>query len=78
MRSRKPKPGRRPLRKRLWARIQRLLGRGGGFEAPPDWGDEEPALVPVGSPKRPPPSSAVALELPEEPDDVDAYGRSVG
>jgi hypothetical protein len=41
---------------------------------PPDW---EPALVPTGPPHRPRPSSSMALELPEEPDDVDAYGREV-
>jgi hypothetical protein len=45
---------------------------------PPDWSDEEPALVPVGPPRRPRPSSAVALELPEEPKDVDARGHEAG
>jgi hypothetical protein len=72
------KARRKPFRKRFWARVRRLFGRGGGLEPPPDWGDEEPALVPVGPPKRPRPSSAAALDLPNEPDDVDAYGRRLG
>ena len=58
----------------MWARIKRLVGRG-DREPPPDWSDEEPALVPVGPPRRPRPSSAVALELPEPDEDVDASGR---
>ncbi len=76
MRSRGPR--RKPLRKPLWTRVKRLLGVGRGEEPPPDWSDEEPALVPVGPPRRPHPSSAVALELPEEPEDLDLYGREAG
>ncbi len=67
-----------PLRRRVWTRVQRLLGLGGREEPPPDWSDEEPALVPVGPPRRPRPSSAIGLELPEEPEDVDARGREAG
>jgi hypothetical protein len=71
-------PQRRPLKWRLieaWERAKRLLRLGrGGPDAPPD-DPYEPALVPLGPPRRPRPSSAVELELPEEPDDVDAYGR---
>ena len=73
MRSRRPKRG--PFRKRLWTRVRRLLGLGRCEEGPPDWSDEEPALVPAGPPRRPRPSSAIALEFPEEPEDVDARGR---
>ena len=51
----------------LWRRIKRALG----FERP----DEEPALVPTGPPRRPLRSGAVALDLADEPDDVDARGR---
>jgi hypothetical protein len=54
--------------------VRRLLGLGRCEQLPPDWSDEEPALVPAGPPRRPRPSSAVALELPEEPQDVDARG----
>jgi hypothetical protein len=72
MRSRRPR--RRPLRKRLWRRVRRLLGLGRELPPPPDWSDEEPSLVPVGPPRRPRPSSAAELELPEEPEDVDARG----
>ena len=68
----------RPPRRRpsLWERVKRLLGRWNPptpFEPP----DEEPALVPTGPPRRPRPSSAVSLELPVEPEDVDARARSV-
>jgi hypothetical protein len=76
MRSRRPQ--RKPSRKRLWTRVRRLLGLGHGEPPPPDWSDEEPALVPVGPPRRPRPSSAIALELPEEREDVDARGREAG
>ena len=55
--------------------MRRLLGLGRCEEGPPDWSDEEPALVPAGPPRRPRPSSAIALEFPEEPEDVDARGR---
>lgn len=62
---------------RFWARIKRLVDRGApGAEPRPDWGNDEPALVPVGPPRRTPPSSSVALDLPEPDVDVDAYGRS--
>jgi hypothetical protein len=60
----------------LWQRIKRALGL-----APPEPPAappyEEPALVPTGPPKRPLGASGVGLELPEEPDDVDARGRDV-
>ena len=46
----------------------------GAAQAPPD---EEPALVPMGPPRRPLGASGVALELPEEPQDTDARGRDV-
>ncbi len=62
---------------RLWRRIKRALGL-----APPEPPrgeppDDVPALVPVGPPRRPLDSDAVALDLPEEPQDVDARGRDV-
>jgi hypothetical protein len=76
MRSRRPQ--RRLLRKRLWTSVRRVLGLRSGEQPPPDWSDEEPALVPVGPPRRPRPSSAIALELPEEREDVDARGREAG
>jgi hypothetical protein len=57
----------------LWRRIKRALGLAPP-EPPPAPPDEEPALVPSGSPRRPLGSGAVALELPEEPNDVDARG----
>lgn len=61
---------------RLWSRVRRLLGLGmPPAEPPPHWGDEDPALVPVGPPRRPQPSSAIALEPPLPDEDVDAYGR---
>ena len=66
----------RPMRRwRLWRRVKRALGL-----APPEPPAGEPpdhaaALVPVGPPRRPLGSSGVALELPDEPDDVDARGR---
>jgi hypothetical protein len=75
MRSRRRRGG--TWRRRAWTRIKRLVGRGGpGAEPPPDWSDEEPALVPVGPPRRPQPSSSIALDLPEPDNDVDAYGRT--
>jgi hypothetical protein len=40
--------------------------------------DGEPALVPSGPPRGPLGSGAVALELPEAPQDVDARGRDAG
>ena len=68
-----------PLRYRLleaWVRLKRRLGFGrpGGFWRGPD---EEPALVRVGPPRRPLLSDGVALELPRQPDDTDAYGREL-
>ena len=65
---------RRSLRSRLvgflWRRRRRRCSDD-LWEMPPD---EEHALVPVGPPRRPRPSSAVALEPPPEPQDVYAYG----
>jgi hypothetical protein len=58
----------------LWQRIKRALGLAPP-EPPAAPPDEEPALVPTGPPKRPLGASGVALEPPEEPDDVDARGR---
>ena len=63
----------RRMRSGLWRRIKRALGLAPP-EPPPAPPDEEPALVPTG-PRRPLGSGAVALELPEEPDDVDARSR---
>ena len=67
------------MRKRLrraWQRIRR--------RPRPDWSDLgapedpfEPALVPLGPPRKPLLSDGVALPLPEPEDrDVDAYGRA--
>jgi hypothetical protein len=61
---------------RLWRRVKRALGL-----APPEPPAGEPpddaaALVPAG-PRRPLGSGAVALELPEEPQDTDARGRDL-
>ena len=56
----------------FWRRIKRALGL-----APPEPPDEEPALVPTGPPRRPLGSDAVALDLPEEPQDTDARGRDL-
>jgi hypothetical protein len=59
-----------------WNRVRKALGLGGsGHESPPPPPDEEPALVGAGAPKRPSPSSAAALDLPEEPIDTDARGH---
>jgi hypothetical protein len=59
-----------------WNRVRKALGLGdSGFEPPPPPPDEEPALVGAGPPKRPSPSSAAALDLPEEPLDTDARGH---
>jgi hypothetical protein len=56
--------------------MRKALGLGGrGWEPPPPPPDEEPALVGAGSPRRPSPSTAAALELPEEPIDTDARGH---
>ena len=61
----------------LWRQLKRALGLAPPDppEAPPD---EEGALVPLGPPRRPLGSSGVALELPDEPRDVDARGREAG
>jgi hypothetical protein len=69
-------PERKPRRSRLreaWRRVRKALGLDCP-EPPPEPPDEEPALVGAGSPRRPSPSAAVALELPEEPIDTDARG----
>ena len=60
-----------------WNRVRKALGLGGsGLEPPPPPPDEEPALVGAGPPKRPSPSSAAALDLPEGPIDTDAQGHA--
>jgi hypothetical protein len=51
--------------RRAWTRIKRFLRIGG---------DDEPALVP-NEPRLPLLSGAVALPLPEPPQDIDARGR---
>ena len=58
----------------LWQRIKRALGHAPP-EPPPAPPDDEDALVPSGSPRRPLGSGAVALEPPEEQQDTDARGR---
>ena len=78
------RPG--PIR-RAWAflrrRAARLLGHEPRELPPLDWGDE-PALVPIGPPRRPLPAGAVALEIPTEPDplvyptETEAVGRRLG
>jgi hypothetical protein len=60
----------------VWKRVRKALGLGGsGPEPPPPPPDEEPALVGARPPKRPSPSSAAALDVPEEPLDTDARGH---
>lgn len=49
----------------IWRRVKRFFRIGG---------DDEPALV-SNVPPRPLLSGAVALPIPDEPDDVDARGR---
>jgi len=66
---------RRPPRRTLWSRVKRLLGLGAEPPEPLPPPDEEHALVPAGPPRHPRPSSAVELELPEEPRDLDARSR---
>ena len=68
-------PKRRPPSRlnKAWRRLRKAFG----FERPeppPEPPDEEPALVGAGSPRRPSPSAAAALEVPEEPVDIDARG----
>ena len=61
----------------MWARLKRVLRREG--PADPDWRiPDEPALVPAGGGRGPLLSGAVALELPREPENTDAYGRPLG
>ena len=77
---RKRRPGR--LR-RLWAAVRRHLPGFRGSEPPaaPPWGPEEPALVPLGPPRRPRPSTAAVLDPPAEidpleyPTETDAVGE---
>ena len=59
---------------RLWRRVKRALGLAPPEPPPGEPPDDAPALVPAG-PRRPLGSGAVALELPEEPQDTDARGR---
>jgi hypothetical protein len=75
-----------PRRRRLAAGLSRIwnairirlpgLGRGGPGDPPPG-PPFDPALVPTGPPRRPRPSSAAALELPDDDDrdGVVAYPR---
>ncbi len=73
------RPGpKRPARllAKLWRAVRRRPPRREELfpEEPPDG---EPALVGAGPPRRPRPSSAVALELPgPEPEPPDAIGSS--
>jgi hypothetical protein len=60
----------------LWRRLKRALGLAPP-EPPAAPPGEEPALVPLG-PRRPLGSGAIALDLPEEPQDTDARGREAG
>jgi len=65
------------MRRALWRRVKRLLGFSEQPPPSPEPPDLDPALVPAGPPRRPLGSDAVALELPEEPQDTDARGRDV-
>ena len=62
---------------RLWRRVKRALGLAPPEPPAGEPPDKAPALVPAG-PRRPVSSGAVALELPEEPQDTDARGREAG
>jgi hypothetical protein len=68
--------------RRLWTAVRRVLRRPDPTSGPP-WSDEDPALVPVGPPRRRPPAAGAALEPPTEPDpleyptETEAYGRLV-
>ena len=59
----------------LWQRSKRALGLAPPEQPPGEPPDQAAALVPVGPPRSPLGSSGVALEQPEEPEDVDARGR---
>jgi hypothetical protein len=61
----------------LWRRLKRALGLAPPEPPAADPPDEEPSLVLAGPPRRPLGASGAALELPEEPQDVDARGRDV-
>ena len=70
------RPTRRFPRRSIWQRIKRLFGmRPEPPSFPPDLPDEDDALVRVGPPRAPRPAGAVALDLPEPPENVDARGR---
>jgi hypothetical protein len=62
----------------LWRRLKRAVGLAPPEPPAADPPDGEPALVPSGPPRGPLGSGAVALELPEAPQDVDARGRDAG
>jgi hypothetical protein len=66
-----------PAKKGLWARVKRLLGFGSEPPQAPPPPDEEPALVPS-APRRPTLDGGAALDLPQEPNDVDARGQDGG
>ena len=64
----------------MWAAVRDRRRDYGAFEEESSWPDEGPeqhdALVPVGPPREPRSSGAVALPLPDpEPEVTDAYGR---
>jgi hypothetical protein len=61
----------------LWRRIKRALGLAPPEPPPAPPPDEEPGLVPSGPPRRPRPSGAIALEVPDEPRNLDARGREI-
>ena len=65
---------------RMWVALRtRLPGAGGAPPDVPPGPPFEPALVPTGPPRRPPPSSGVALELPDDDDrnDLVAYPKEI-
>jgi hypothetical protein len=65
-------------RRRLWRRVKRALGLAPPEPPAGEPPDDAPALVPAGPPRRPLGASGVALELPEEPEDLDLRGRETG
>jgi len=65
---------RKRRRRSLRRLMRRLFGRSSPPAPPESPPDEESALVPL-HPRRPLGSGSVALELPDEPADVDARGR---